>query len=150
MDSKRSGGNSGSGIWVGVHEINDMVKTAKTRPKSAARLRQEELMSLGADGPKKGATPIKLGRAMDKKKRELSAKLRARDRDTGMTVEKKVKDYWDAKLEKSEYLQKIKGNRSGLSRGNRINTDALVGRFRDGVLSLSKEDIEAVRSKRKN
>lgn len=106
-------------------------------------------MSLGAEGPKKGATPLKLGRAMDKKKRELAVKLRARDRDTGMTVEKQVKDYWDAKLEKSDYLQKIKGNRSGLSRGNRVNTDALVGRYRDGVLSLSKDDIEAVRSKRR-
>lgn len=150
MDRKRSGGNSGSGIWIGVHEINEMTKAAKTRPKSAARLRQEELMTLGADGPKRGARPIKIGRAMEKKKRELAQKLRARDRDTGMAQEKQVKDYWDTKLEKSEYLQKIKGNRSGLSRGNRINQDALMGRFRDGVLSISKEDIEAVRAKRKH
>lgn len=149
MVGRRSGGNAGSGIWVGVHEINAMSKAAKTKPKSGARLRQEELMRLGADGPKRGATPLKIGRAMDRKKKELEQKRRMRDRDVGMATEKKVKDYWDNKLEKSEYLQKIKGNRSGLSKGNRINTDALVGKYRDGVLSLSKEDIEAVRSKRK-
>lgn len=92
---------------------------------------------------------MKIGRAMSLKHKELSKKLRLRDRDVGMAAEKKVEDYWDATLDKDEYLRKIKGNRSGLTRGNRINTDALVGRYQDGVLNLSKTDIEGIRSKRK-
>lgn len=143
------GGRAKEGIWVGVHEINDLAKASTVRPRSVARLHQEELRSLGADGPKKGATPPKIGRGMYIKKKQLAQKLRARDRDVGNQVEKKVEDYWDNKLEKDEYLRKIKGNRSGLSRGNKINTDALVGKFRDGVLTISKEDIEAVRANRK-
>jgi hypothetical protein len=126
-----------------------MSKASTVRPRSIARLHQEELQSLGAKGPKKGATPLKIGRAMDLKKKQLGQKLKLRDRDLGMETEKKVEDYWDRKLSKNDYLRKIKGNRSGLSHGNRINTDALTGKFRDGVLTISKEEIEAIRAKRK-
>lgn len=136
-------------LWFGVHEINEMAKTAKTRARSMPRLRQEELKALGGDGPKKGATPLKIGRAMAIKKRELNQKLRMRDRDTGMLVEKKVRELHGSQLSKDDYLRKLKGNRSGLGKGNRINTDALVGKYQDGVLKISKSDIDAVRAHRK-
>ena len=136
-------------LWFSVHEINDMAKSAKVRARSMPRLRQEELKALGAEGPKKGATPMKIGRAMSIKKRELNQKLRLRDRDVGMLTAKKKTEHPGSKLDKDDYLRKLKGNRSGLSKGNRIHTDALVGKFQGGVLKISQSDIDSVRANRK-
>lgn len=129
--------------------------SALNKGKSAAYLHQQELKNLGAEGPKAGAMPMKLALRLAHQRRVRATHEREMQRETGMLVDnRKEKLQQDlkrrfGKLDRDDYLRSLKGNRSGLTRGNRIDQDALIGSYKDGVLKISGKDIMEMRSKRR-
>lgn len=141
-------------IRVGKNEINAMAMSELNKKKSVAYQHQMDLKNLGAKGPKQGALPMKLGLQRNEARRARERRQREELRESGMLVEnpkakreQKIRERL-GKLDRDDKLRMLKGNRSGLLHGNRINTDAKIGHYRDGVLTISQKDIDAMKAKR--